>query len=83
VETSLLTRIAPSGTVAAVALFAADCSTNADSLGCRLASILHILYIAAAILGFVLLIVGLHAYRTYRQNKADAAAGTKPEKKDS
>jgi membrane protein DedA with SNARE-associated domain len=84
VETSFTTRFllpSASASLASFAFLVSDCSTNGDPLGCRLDSILHVLYIAAVILGLVLLVVAILAYRTYRQNKAEAAANTRPEKK--
>ncbi len=84
-ETSFTTRIphvSPSAALASLLFFSADCSATGDQLGCRLDNILHILYIAAGILGVVLLVVAILAYRTYRQNKVEAAANTRPSKKD-
>jgi hypothetical protein len=84
VETSFTTRfLFPSASkgLASYMFLISDCSANGDPLGCRLDSILHVLYIAAGILGLVLLVVAVLAYRTYRQNKAEAAANTRPEKK--
>jgi hypothetical protein len=79
VETSITTRLPISAAASAMLFFASDCSTLPDPLGCRLNNFLHILYIAAAVLGVALLIVAILAYRTYRQNKADAAVDTRSE----
>lgn len=49
-------------------LAAPNCTAAGGDLTCRLASVLHILYIIAAILAFVLVAVIVLAVHIYRKN---------------
>lgn len=50
------------------ALVSPSCSAAPDSLDCRLASVLSLLYVAAGLLGLVLLLVIFVAVKSYRKN---------------
>lgn len=53
-------------------LAAADCKSSPASLGCHLDALLNLLYIAAGVLGVVLVVVLVVAVRVYRKNDKDA-----------
>jgi hypothetical protein len=48
-----------------------DCGVSTDSLNCRLAGVLSFLYVAAALLAFVLLLVIVLAVRSFRRRAND------------
>jgi hypothetical protein len=48
-----------------------DCSASGDSLKCHLLGILDFLYVAAVVLGIVLIVVVVLAVNSYRKNKKD------------
>jgi hypothetical protein len=50
-------------------ILATDCSASGDPLKCRLTGVLHLLYLAAAILAIAAIVVLLFAIRTYRKNR--------------
>jgi hypothetical protein len=57
---------------AAVLIADPDCSASGNSLGCRLGDVLSFLYIAAAVLAFVLVLVIVLAVRSFRKRAANA-----------
>jgi len=68
----LSATIRPLATLALLLQDAPACDASSDSFKCHLASILHLLTIAAAVLGVVLLIVLIAVVRYYQTNrKAD------------
>ena len=56
---------------ASVAYGISGCSASGDSLRCQLLAILNFLYVAAGLLGLVLIVVLVLAVKSYRKNKTD------------
>ena len=55
----------------AAVLLRRNCPVNSTDFVCRLASVLHLLYVLAAILGVILAVVVAVAILIYRKRSAD------------
>ena len=76
--TELLVLVVATTTVglarASVLTSVPDCSASGDSLKCHLLGVLNFLYAAAGVLGFLLIVVVVLAFESFRKHKTDGKA---------
>ncbi len=70
-----VTAVAALRAHASLLLAARDCGASGNSLDCRLADVLSFLYVAAALLALVLMLVVVLAVRSYRRTSNNGDKG--------